>query len=254
MSVIWSIAKNTYKEIIRDKVLYGILVIGLLVTASSFFLSSISFDQTARVIQDIGLAAIHLFALVICVFVATNSLHHDEERRALYLIFSKPISRGQYLLGKFLGFTLLLVTTLAILGGFFLLGAFSTERDIVLGALMNLGYSFLEISLLTAIAVLFATFTAPLNASLYTIALFIIGHSLGLMRTFAQNLGNPLVHGIVNICYYLLPNLDKFDVRRAILYGIHIPPVQVFWSLVYWAFYGGIVLFLAIRVLRNREV
>ena len=254
MNVIWSIAKNTYKEIIRDKLLYGILVVGLLVTASSFFLASISFEQNARVTQDIGLAAIHVFAFFITVFVATNSINKDDERRALYLIFSKPISRGQYLVGKYLGFVLLLLTTLGILGGFFLIGAFATERDIVLGAVMNLGYSFLEISLLTSIAVLFATFTAPLNASLYTVALFVIGHSLVIMRDFVTRLDSAFLHGVMNVCYYLLPNLDKFDQRAAILYGIHIPPLTVLWSLAYWAIYTGLVLFVAVQVMRTREV
>ena len=254
MNVIWSIAKNTYREIVRDKLLYGILVIGLLVTGSSFFLATISFDQNARVTQDIGLAAIHLFALCICVFVATNSLAHDEDRRALYLLFSKPISRGQYILGKYLGFILLLLTTLAILGGFFLIGAFATERGIMLGSVMDLAYSFLEISLLLAIGVMFATFTAPLNASLYTIALFVIGHSLDMMRNSVAVASSAVLHALISACYYLLPNLAKFDRRADILYGIHIPPISVLWTLVYWAVYNGLVLLVAVRVMRSREV
>jgi Cu-processing system permease protein len=255
LRIVWVIAKNVYREAIRDRLLYGILIVALLVTGASFFLATISFEQNSRILQNVGLASIHIFALFITVFVATNSVTKDFERRTLYLLFPKPISRSQYILGKYVGMLLLLVTTLAVLGGLFSVGAFLTDRGILLGTLMNIGYSFLEISLLTAFAILFATFTAPLNAALYTIALFIIGHSLSTMRDFVSRLENAAVlQKMISACYYVLPNLDKFDKRQAILYGLHIGASQVLWSIIYWAIYTGIILYLAVLVMRKQEV
>ena len=254
LRTIWVLAKSNYKEVIRDRLLYGVLVVALLVTASSFFLSTISFAQDARVLEDVGLAAIHLFTLFICIFVATNSVHRDFERRALYLLLPKPISRAEYVLGKYLGLILLMLTTLAMLGAMFCLGVYFTQSTILLPTLKNLAFSVLEISLLTALALLFATFTAPLNAALYTSALFIIGRSLTMMRDYAVQLGNVVLIDIMKVVYYLLPNLEKFDMRRPILYGLHIPADQVIWSIVYWLLYTGLALFLAVQVMKKQEV
>lgn len=251
---VWTIALLSFKEIIRDRLLYGVLLIALLVTGSSFFMANISLEQNARVLQNIGLASIHLFALFITVFVTTNSISKDFERRALYLLLAKPVSRSQYVLGKYLGMVLLLLATLLILGGLFGLGILAMDRHLLAGILINLGYSLLEITLLIAFAVLFACFTAPLNAALYTVALFIIGHSLDTLKLFVAKAGNPLLSGLTNLCYYLLPNLEKFDVRRAVLYNQPIHAEQVGWSLLYWLVYTAFALFLAVLVMNKREV
>ena len=119
---------------------------------------------------------------------------------------------------------------------------------------ISLGYSFLEISLLIALAILFVSFTAPLNATLYTIAIFIIGHSLLTLKEYMSKLDNQFVSKLVDVCYYILPNLEKFDVRRSLLYGIKIPAASIAWSLVYWLVYTGLALFLAVQVMKKREV
>ena len=251
----WTIAKNSYKEIVRDRLLYGMLLIAALVAGASFFAGSISFDQGNRVTQDIGVAAIHLFALFICIFTATNSISHDFERRTLYLLFAKPVSRAAYVLGKYLGIVLLLLSTLALLGGLFMLGLAFFDHALLLGTLVDLIYSFLELSLITAFAVLFSSFTAPLNAALYSAALFIIGHSLGTVRSFMTIKGSSVVTiKLIGFCYYVFPNLEKFDIRRSVLYGLYPPASSVLWTLLYWALYTALALYLAIRAMEHQEV
>lgn len=252
-NVIWTVAKNTYREVIRDRLLYGIAIIAVLVTAASFFMATISLDQNTRILQNIGLATIHLFSFFITVFVVTNSMNKDIERRALYFLFPKPISRAQYVLGKYLGVVLVLLTTLAVLGGLFILGILFTDRSILPACFINLSYSFLELSLMSGIALLFAIFTAPLNAALYSVGLFIIGHSLGTMKDFVDKTAGLVVQKIIAVVYYILPNLEKFDVRSATLYKVHIPAAQVWWMLFYWALYLAIVLYLAVLAMRKRE-
>lgn len=251
---VWVIAKSNFKENIRDRLLYGILIVALLVTGSSFFLSTISLEQNARVLQNVGITAIQAFALLITIFVATTSMARDQERRTLYLILSKPVSRAHYVLGKFLGMVLLLLATLLVLGGLYALGLFFMSREVLHPLLLNLSYSLLEISLLTSLAILFATFTAPLNATLYTIAFYIIGHSLTLLRDFASKQDNGLLKGIMNAVYYLFPNLEKFDVHRPLLYNLDLPPFHFAYSFLYWLLLTGIFLYLATLVMKKREV
>ena len=250
----WVIAKNTFKEIIRDRLLYGVLLIAILLTASSFFLANISLDQNARVLEDLGPAFIHITTLLICVFVTTTAITKDFEGRTLYLLFPKPISRTQYVLGKYLGMLLLLITTLLLLGGLFCLGLLFTNSGVIPHTLIDLFFSCLEISLIMSLAVLFASFTAPLNATLYTIALFIIGHSLGTIQTYVSKTGSQLTLGLVNFFYYLFPNLEKFDLRQSLLYGVYPNHATVFWTIIYWLFYTTLILALSILVVQKREV
>jgi ABC-type transport system involved in multi-copper enzyme maturation permease subunit len=255
LRLIWVIAKSTYKEIIRDRLMYGILIVALLVTASSFFLATISVGQDPRVIQNVGLASILLFSTLIAVFVTTTSIHHDFERRALYLLFPKPISRTQYALGKYVGIVLILLTTLIILGGVLALGVSFTHAEVLSNIAINLGFAFLEVSFLIALAELFASFTGQLNATLYTLAFFIIGHSLATVKQYIEGMTvSPFVVGMVKGAYYLLPNFEKFNVRSATLYHVPISSAQVLWAVLYWALYTVIVLYLAVQITRKQEV
>jgi len=254
MKIIWSIASATYREIIRERLLYGIFLIAALITGASFFISTISLDQNARVLQNTGLASIHLLTLFISVFVATNSLSRDIDRRALYFLFPKPVSRAHYVLGKYVGFTLFMLTTLIVLGGLFSIGVAVVNVHVLGAAAINLVYSFLEISLLIALATLFASFTAPLNASLYTLAIYAVGHSQSSLRDFVSGLNNSFLNGVIKTIYYVLPNLEKFDVRKSTLYQVPIPHGQVVWTIIYWILYTAIALYLAVLVTRKREL
>jgi Cu-processing system permease protein len=254
MKPLWSIALTTYKEIIRERLLYGVFLIAALITGASFFLATISLDQNARVLQNTGLASIHILTLFIVVFVSTNSLNRDVERRALYFLFPKPVSRTQYVLGKYVGFVLFLLTTLAVLGGLFSLGVALVNAHVLAAAWINLAYSFMELTLLTGLAVLFASFTAPLNAALYTLSLYVIGHSQTSLKDFVAELHNNFLNAIIHGVYYVLPNLEKFDIRKATLYQVPIPASQVLWTIGYWALYLGIVLYLASLVTKKREL
>ena len=254
MNVIWSIAKATYKEIIRERLLYGIFLIAALITGASFFLATISLDQNARVLQNTGLASIHILTLFICTFVSTISMNRDIERRALYFLFPKPVSRSQYVLGKYTGFVLFLGTTLLVLGGLFSLGVALINPHVLGAAFINLAYSFMELSLLLSVAVLFASFTAPLNSALYTLALYVIGHSQSALKEFVSELHNSFLNAVIHGTYYILPNLEKFDVRKSTLYQVAIPTQQVVWTVTYWLLLTAIVLYLAGLVNAKREL
>lgn len=251
---IWIIATSSYREMVRDRILYGIFLIAALITGSSFFMATISLGQDSRILQNLGLAAIHLCTFAICTFVTAIAISREYERRTLYLLFPKPISRGQYVLGKYVGSLLLLLSSLVILGGILCLGMLAIDRTLIAGTIFSLGASFLEISLLTALTIFFSSFAAPLNAALYTTALFFIGHSLPTLKLYADRFGSRFSKGLVDLAYYLLPNLEKFSVRQALLYHLSIPPTAVTWSIIYWAIYTGLALIVAVQVIRRREV
>ncbi len=248
------IARSTFREIIRERLLYGILLVATLVTASSFFMATISFDQSSRVLENVGLASIQLFTVFIMIFVTTNSVYKDLERRVLYLLFPKPISRSEYVIGKYFGLLMVLATTLLILGGMYILALIGFDRTIITPVFSVLCYTFLEVGLVIGIAQLFASFTAPLNASLYTIGLYIIGHALPTLKQFAERNSGAATQHLLDVCYYILPNFEKFDFKPAALYRLPVPGQQVFWAIFYGVIYICVVVYLTILVMRKREV
>lgn len=253
MKNILVVAKNTYRELIRERLLYGILLAAALVSGASFLAATVSLGQDTRVLQNTGLSAITILTLFICIFVTTTSVRKDFDQHALYFLFPKPVSPHQYILGKFLGMFLLMLSALVILGGLFALGVSFVAPTILPAAGITLGFACLEISLLIGLALLFACFTAPLNSVLYTLALYVIGHNQSFIKLYAAEAKNTILNRLVDFSYYFLPNLEKFDYRAATLYSVSIPGSAVAWALVYWLIYLGIILYLAGQVMHKHE-
>ncbi len=251
-----AIARVSFFEQLRSKILLAVLLLGVLGTSSSFFFASISLDQSSRVIQNLGLAAIEVCVALVTIFAATSSISHDADNRVWYLLFSKPVSRAQYVLGKFGGMCLLLLAQILILGGVFSLGLLFVDRSLLGITWITLFFTFLQTSLVLALAILFGCFTAPLNASLYSLALMLVGRSVTGVKEFLATLpgDTQIAQRLTDVVYYVLPNLTKFDVRRILLYGLDLPVWQVVSSLAYWLVYVAIILWLAILVMRKQEV
>lgn len=248
------LAGATYRELIRQRLLIGIGFVAALITALSFFLATVSLDQNARVLHNIGLATITLSAVLITVFVTVQTIARDFDGRMLYLLFPKPIGRGQYVLGRYLGLMALVATTLVTLGGLFALGTLATGNSLISDTLINLGYAFLELGVVAAVVQLFASFTAPLNATLYGFAFYIIGHSFGSLKEFFTLSGNAAAAKLIDGVGYVLPNLDKFDVRAATLYNIPLPFAGVATTILYAVTFSTIALILTTAVVRKQEV
>ena len=113
---IYAIALNTYREAVRDKVLFGVLVLAAAVLALTLALGELSLDQQMRVVTDLGLASISMFSVVIAIFLGSSLLYKEIERKTLYVILPKPIARFEFLLGKYLGIVVTCAVFIAIMG------------------------------------------------------------------------------------------------------------------------------------------
>lgn len=212
------VAKNTFKESVRDKVFYALFAFAFVAITFTIFLGSISLDETLHVVRSLGLAGIYLFGLLITIFLGTSLMYKEIERRTLYFILSKPISHGQVVVGKFLG--LFASVALSIVGmALVYLGVvwYSGSGFDKLG-LLAIFYEILEIGLLIALTVFFSTFSKPLPSMVYALLVIYIGHSLGMLVEFTKR-GSVFAHNFVQALYYILPNLEKFNIRDLVLYG-----------------------------------
>jgi ABC-type transport system involved in multi-copper enzyme maturation permease subunit len=229
MNSIIALALNTFRETVRDRVLYAFIVFAIILTLTGILLGSLSVGQSVRVLEDIGMFTISTIGGIIAIFVGTNLVFKELDKRTIYLILTKPIRRWQFILGKFLGLSLCILI-ITILMGAFLIGLLlfnGATMQSMPGLLLALGTIFLELLLVIALATFFSTFATPLMSVIFTIGFWLAGHlgqSLLSLSKMSQSDGvRILFQGI----YYALPDLSKLAELR---FEMVTPPSPGAWS------------------------
>src|SRR5882672_737371 len=174
-----AIARNAFREAVRDRVLYNLVLFVLLLTVAAIYLGDLSAGQERKIIVDLGLSAMLLFGVFISIFVGVGLVYKEIERRTVYAIFAKPVGRGEFLLGKYLGLCLTLLVNVVIMGVGISLALIYTKRGLdPLAASIwpSILLIYCELVILTAVALLFSTFSSPTLSALMAFFIFIIGH------------------------------------------------------------------------------
>ncbi len=252
MRKIWVIALNTFKETVRDKLLYALIGFGVLTIAASLLAGSVSLGQDRRVIEDFSLTAILVFLLIITLFIGTQLVYREIERRTIYVSLTKPISRDQFFLGKFIGLALTTTVSAAVMSVIFLLVLYLKTKAFEPLVLLAVGAVLLEIWLLTAISLLFSSFTAPLSSAIYTFALTLIGHSSNTVWTIAHK-NHGFLKGLLETIYYVFPNLEKFNLRNEVIYHLHPTGTQLWMIALYFVGYTAAALIIGLGIFRRHE-
>lgn len=266
MRAIALVAQAVFKESVRDRVPYSMVAFAVLVIAASYLISQLTAGQDMKILKDLGLAAISVFGLLIAVFIGINLVAKEVERRSLFSVLAKPVSRSQFILGKYLGLVLTLVVNLTVMTLAFY--AVLLYVDLTTDALLKTAWpapaldprlvvavvlSVAELMLVTAIALFFSTFSSPLLSALLTIGLWVAGHFNADLRNFEAVLDVQPVAVVARGLYYLLPNLAPFNIRAEVVHGVTVPAAQVALTLAYAAVYIAILLIGAIAVFRRRD-
>ncbi len=252
MSRIIVIALNTFKENLRDKILYNLVFFGLLLIGSSILLSTLTMGEQAKIIQDIGLGSINLFGVIIAIFVGIGLVSKEIEKRTIYTIIAKPVQRYQFLLGRYCGLALTLLVNTAIMVGFFfilLVGKISLGS----GLIKAISLIYIELLVIMAVAVMFSSFTTPTLSASFTLAIYVIGHLTADLRVLGAKLQNELTKGILDGLYYMLPNLEYFNVKGPAVHGIAIAPLYVVSAIAYGVLYGAVILLIACVIFQRRD-
>ncbi len=252
MSKIWVIASNTFREAIRDRILYLLLVFALALMASAQILSLLTVGSEEKIIKDLGLASISLFGVLTAIFIGVSLVSKEIERRTIYTIVSKPIHRYQFILGKYFGLALtLLVNTSVMTFWFYLILALKGHADPRL--LLAVGLIFLELLLVTALAILFSSFSTPILSTLFTLSLYLVGHLSWSLRLLEEKVRSAPGKWVCLALYYVLPNLEVFNVKGEVVHGSPIPSSLPLWALIYLVGYGGVVLGAACVVFQRKD-
>ena len=302
---LYAIAINTFREAVRDKVLYGVLGFGCAVLFFTLAIAELSLHEQARVIEDVGLASISLFSVVVSVFLGSSLLYKEIERKTLYVILPKPISRAEFLLGKYFGIVVTALVFIALMGSLqlwitavqaqanplYVLGVFvglaallglalwrASDRTAVLvpfamialcassalvgstearlePVLAQLTLILVEVLVLTAVALLFSSFSTPFLTGVLTLGVWLAGRSADDMATIKVKAVGETVKSVLHVASEVLPNLQLYMPGRTVLSGDGTVPLwhYVGQSSLYGLLYSTLLLVFASLIFRRRD-
>ena len=231
-----AIARNTFREAVRDRVLYNLVLFVLLLSVGAIFLGAASASQDAKIVVDLGLSATLLFGAFIAIFVGVGLVWKEIERRTVFAIFAKPVGRGEFLLGKYLGLCVTLAVNVAVMGiGVTLVLVYVVQgtTPLLLALWPTAALIYLELTILTAVALLFSSFSSPIFAVFGSLAVFVIGHFTADLKGFAALFDAVAARGGLTVLYYALPNLSTFSQITPAAYGLVPPPGYLAAALAY---------------------
>ncbi len=236
MGPIRHIAVNVFRESVRDRVPYSLVLFAVLLIASSYLLGQLTAGQGVKIIKDLGLAATSVFGLFIAVFIGIGLVSKEVDRRSIYAVVSKPISRAQFLAGKYAGLVLTVAVNIAVMTGTLYLVLFymaytatpelrgSWEAPGPDPALLKAVFLiFIELMLVTAISLFFSTFSTPILSAGLTFGLYIVGHFNADLRHFENVVDSRAAAWLARGLYHVLPDLAAFDVKTQVVHGLPVP-------------------------------
>jgi ABC-type transport system involved in multi-copper enzyme maturation permease subunit len=248
-----AVAANTYRETVRERVLYNLVFFAILMTLSGLLLGQLSIRQDEKIIKDIGLASMDLFGTLIAIFIGVGLVNKEIERRSLYPLLAKPLAREEFFFGKFLGlsFTLLINVAVMTLGLWITLAAVGRRADAHL--LRAIYPIYLGLVLVVALALFFSTLTSPALAAICTVGVVLAGRLSDVIRNMREVA--PGVPGwLPTALYYILPNFRSFDLKDRVVYGDPVPIQALLWVTAYAAAYAALLILAGLAVFRKRDL
>ncbi|HLG20443.1 MAG TPA: ABC transporter permease [Bdellovibrionota bacterium] len=263
---IWAIALNTYREALRQKVLYTLVFFCVVLILLSRLLGQLSLGADAKIVKDTGLAAILLFGSLISIFVGVGLVFKEIERRTIYTILSKPVSRAELILGKFVGLTFTLALEVAVMTLVLFVMLMFYREPLDFGLLKAIVLIYAELCVLTAIALLFSSYSSSFMSVLFCLSFWIVGHLTDDLLQVSQSklqgflnetagfdrLGAYLFAAVVRLMS--LYNLDHFAISAEIVHGVPISWAWVVNALFYAVCYVILLLSGAIVLFRRKDL
>jgi ABC-type transport system involved in multi-copper enzyme maturation permease subunit len=230
------VAVNVFRESVRDRVPYNLVVFAILLIASSYLIGQLTAGQDVKIIKDLGLAATSIFGLFIAIFIGIGLVSKEVERRSIYGLLSKPVSRAQFIIGKYAGLVLTLAVNVSVMAiAFYVILAYLvwTEPPTIRAGWDAPGMDpallkavlliFIELMLVTAVALFFSTFSTPILSAAMTFGLYVAGHFNADLKNFEHVVSSKAAARLARGAYHVLPDLSAFDVKTQVVHGLPVP-------------------------------
>jgi Cu-processing system permease protein len=222
MQRLMTVAVNTFRETLRDKILYNLVLFALLLIGTAVLLGTLSIGEQARIVNDLGLAAINLVAVIIAIFVGVGLVSKEIERRTIYTLLARPITRGQFVLGKYLGLVFIVMVNVGIMFAMFLATVLLSGYPVHASLFQAVELILVEALLVMSLALLFSTFSSSILSATMTIAFYVIGHLTTDLKAMAEKSPSAAIKSLVTALFYLCPNLEALNIKGQSAAGISV--------------------------------
>ena len=260
------VAVAVFRESVRDKVFYNLVFFALVLVGASIVIGQLTAGQDVKIIKDLGLAATSLFGVFIAIFVGISLVSKEVDRRSVYPLLAKPISRSGFIVGKYIGLLLtLLVNTIvmavALYGVLFVLArgvpanvqhawdAPALDPNL----LKAIALIYVEVAVVTALAVFFSSYSSPMLSAIFSLGIFVAGQFSGDLKHFDEIVTAPAAGLVARVAYYLLPDFSRFDVKLAVVHGLPVSGTYMASATLYGIVYIAALLFGATTIFARRD-
>ena len=254
MRVVRAIAANTFREALRDRVLYLFLGFAVILLASSKLFGILTVGEQSKIIKDMGLAGIQFFTMLIAVMMSVLLISREIESRTVYYILAKPVRRWQFLIGKYLGLLATVLVNLALMTVILVAFVWVYGGGLDLRLLIATGMIGMEMTVLVAFAPLFSVLTNPILGTVFTLAVFVIGHVSQDLWLLTRHLPGSFGRTLASVLYYLIPNLERFNFKTEVVHQLPIALGGILWSCLYGLTFAALVLILACLRFGRRDL
>ena len=266
MRAISWVAVNVFKESVRDRVPYNLVLFAVLLIASSYLIGQLTAGQDVKIIKDLGLAATAVFGLFIAIFIGIGLVSKEVERKSIYALLSKPISRPQFVVGKYAGLVLTLAVNVVVMtiATYVVLAYMTWTETAELKAVWEAPgvdprmlkatlLIFMELMLVTAVALFFSTFSSPILSAAFTFGLYIVGQFNADLKNFDKIVESKPAIWLARAVYHVLPDLSAFDVKMEVVHGLPVTAGYVAITAAYGAVYIAALLLGAVVIFSRRD-
>lgn len=253
MKSIYIIAINTFREIIRDRILYGIIVFALLLISLSLALGQLTFAEQARISANFGFTGIHISAVVLAIFVGSTLVAKEIDKKTILTLLVRPLSRLQFIVGKALGLIFVITVVIACLALVLMTVFFGLKVNVNHLFFIGLYGVLLEAMILLAYSLLFSSFTRPIMVVSCTAGVFFIGHWLNDLKFFAERSESVVFKQFENVIQYFIPNFERFNWRSLVIYDEAISIKELFWASSYAISWFCILILITALIIRRKD-
>lgn len=253
---VFTIASNVFREVVRDRILWIIGFYALLLGITSQILPQIAGATDDKIFLDFGLAAMSVLGLIVAIFVGTGLVNKEIEKRTVLVLIAKPISHSEFITGKHLGLSAVLAALITAMTVIYLLLLQSSQIDYPLGSILLAAvYLFLQLCLITAIAITLGVFTSSVLATMLSFGVYLMGNLSQDLVAFGRLSKNPGLESLTRNLYLVLPDLSRLDLKNQAIYGTEaLPnPLTLLTNASYGLIYTVLVLAIATIIFSQRE-
>lgn len=248
-----AVASSTFRETVRDRLFYLVGCFGLVLAGATTVLSPLTVGAQGKIVADVGLAGMSVLGVLVVLLVGANMVRKEMERRTVTTILTKPVGRGEYLVGKYAGLSLTLACMVVLMGLLYVGAVALTPAALAWSHLAAIYLTLLELLVLCAAAVLFSTFAGPALAAVFAALLFAIGHLSASLLDFGTMTGGA-ARTLAVVAFRLLPDLEVFNVRAAVVHGDPVSASHLALATVYALGWVAVCLLLARAVFARKEL